>query len=297
MATLHPMETEYTILPQRFDDGGAEDKFDVRLDYSGRGMGEERPKPEPIKKPELTEEEKVEQAKIQILKDANRITELDLLTKLAEKITPTQVSDIKITMKIYKEDWKEAMNGPGLIKYLDELSKSEPKPNRFSPKDYDTPPEYNAGVLAGYLFNIGLYQLSNEARWIEAITSIDEPKEEATVEHFFDNLVDKLKNNKELYSELRYKAENYPRKVGQILEELSQEGYFQRNLIEFCATLDYKGKFKIREELQKEYLKSFDRKYKDVEFKTEFSRLASKLASTEGESVEDDYSDYSDYSD
>ena len=61
--------------------------------------------------------------------------------------------------------------------------------------------------------------MSNEARWIEVVTSMQEPDENVTVEHFFRNMVATLRlpENEHLFIELKQKTKTQPPYIGQVV--------------------------------------------------------------------------------
>ena len=104
---------------------------------------------------ELTEEEKAELAARNEEIARKREEEIKLLYELGDKLTPSEVSDIKIHITIDIGDWKKAMNGHDLIVYLHELSKRDPKPSKYNTGTLDYPPEFTAKKIGHYLFRLG----------------------------------------------------------------------------------------------------------------------------------------------
>ena len=105
--------------------------------------------------PELTDEEKAEIKRKEEEKARKRIWEKELLHKMANKLTRSEVSDIKIHFKIDVYDWKKAMTGPDLMEYFDTLSQREPKPNKYNPGKFDHPPKFDAKIIGGYFKRLG----------------------------------------------------------------------------------------------------------------------------------------------
>ena len=104
---------------------------------------------------ELTEEEIAELAIREEERTRKRQQEVELLYELGYKLTPSEVSDIKIHIMIDMPEWKRAMTGHDLMVYLDELSRRDPKPSIYSPGKFEQPPEFTAKKIGHYLFRLG----------------------------------------------------------------------------------------------------------------------------------------------
>ena len=66
-----------------------------------------------------------------------------------------------------------------------------------------------------------------------------------------------------------------------MLVELAEESFFKRNLVDYCATLDFRRLFHYRKLLQDNYLMAFEVRYTEEGFQTYFLRMARELAQSE----------------